>query len=496
MDIDIPRSEFDQLVEKTLELWHVPGLAVAVIKDEQVILCQGFGLRNIAGSLPVTPATLFQIGSCTKAITALSIGLLVDAFKLEWDKPVKNYLPSFKMWDDFATERITPRDLLTHRSGLPGHDMLWYASDFRRREILERLRYLEPTCDLRYTFQYQNMMYMVAGLLVEEITGMSWEQFVQTQIFDRLGMVHSNFSTEISQQSCDFALPYFYRDGQLKEIPFLTQAGEGEDSATGPAGEIWSNIGDMAKWLKVHLNGGKIGEQPFISAAALEELHAPQIFVDNPAAKKWFGGEFHSYGMGWTMRAHKGHLLMEHDGMRDGFYALTSMMPHAGIGIVALSNCDTYYNPVRNNLVPNIITYTLYDLLLGLEPTDWNFHTQSVCEELTDAVRSCQGLSVTERKRNAPLSHPLHEYLGEYEHPGYGVVSIRKIGEQLQIVINNKLTLPLEHFHYDIFEVVFDGMVNQRQKISFLTDLQGDIAQVAMRMEPRVKDIFFTRLPN
>jgi CubicO group peptidase (beta-lactamase class C family) len=340
------------------------------------------------------------------------------------------------------------------------------------------------------------MMYMVAGLLVEEITGSSWEHFIQTQIFDRLGMDHSNFSTETTQQSSDFAVPYFYRNGQLKEIPFLKQAGEGENSATGTVGEIWSNISDMVKWLHIHLNGGKIGEQSLISAANLEQMHTPQIFVDNPLAKKWYGGEFNSYGLGWGMRAHKGHFLMEHDGMRDGFYALTSMMPRAKIGIVALSNCDAYYNPVQSNLVPNIVTYTLYDRLLGLEPTDWNVLMKTVYDELSDAAGPYQDQHATGAKHNAPPSHQLQSYLGNYEHPGYGVVSIRTVGEQLQIVINEKLTLPLEHYHYDIFEVIFDEVVDQRQKISFFTDLQGNIAQVAIKMEPRVNDIIFTRLPN
>ena len=190
MEQNLSHREFYELkkfFEKTLELWHVPGLALAVLKDGEVILCEGYGLRQIGNSAPITSETLFPIASCTKAFTAMSLGLLVDAGKLDWDTPVKHYLPAFQMWDPFATERLTPRDLLAHRSGLPGHDMMWYASNFDRREILARLRYLEPTCDLRSTFQYQNLMYSVAGVLVEEITGSSWEDFVQAQIFDCLG---------------------------------------------------------------------------------------------------------------------------------------------------------------------------------------------------------------------------------------------------------------------------------------------------------------------
>lgn len=493
MDVKFPESEFKEFVDKTLELWHVPGLAVAVIKDGQVILCEGFGFRNVTHALPVTSETLFPLASCTKAFTAMSVGLLVDAGKLEWDKPVKDYLPTFKLWDPFATERMTPRDLLSHRSGLPSHDMIWYASNFRRCEIFDRLRYLEPSCDLRCTFQYQNIMYMVAGILVEEIAGISWEQFVQTQIFDRVGMDHSNFSTETTQQTSDYAMPYFYRDSQSNEIPFFKQ--DGENCGTGPAGEICSCARDMAKWLQVHLNRGKVGDKSLISEANLEQMHTPQIFVDDPLARNRYGYEFTSYGLGWGMRSHKGRFLVEHDGMTDGFYALASFMLRQKTGVIALSNCDAYYNPVQSNLVPNIVTYTLYDRLLGLEPTDWNALMKTVYDELSDASRHNQEPPTTKRILHAPPTHPIESYLGDYGHPGYGAVSIRKVGEQVQIVINDKLTLPLEHYHYDIFEAVFE-VVNQRLKISFFTDLQGNIAQVAIPMEPKVKEVIFTRLPN
>lgn len=269
MKKELVLGEIKDLIEKTLDLWHVPGLAVAVVQDGQVILCDGFGLRNVAQSLSVTAETLFPIASCTKAFTAMSMAMLVDAGLLEWDKPVKKYLPDFKMWDAFATERLTPRDCVSHRSGLPGHDMLWFGSNFNRREILERLRYLEPTCDLRTTFQYQNLMFAVAGVLVEEIAGISWEQFVQTRIFNRLGMNRTNFSTETTQHSSDFAMPYLVRQGQFKEIPF--QKHNGEESGTRPAGGICSCVKDMAKWVQLQLNKGKMGDDLLVFDARLIE---------------------------------------------------------------------------------------------------------------------------------------------------------------------------------------------------------------------------------
>ena len=202
-------------IKKTMALWHVPGLALAVVKDGQVILSEGYGLRNIDPPLPVTPHTLFPIASCTKAFTTMALSMLVDAGKLDWDRPVKASMPTLKLWDAFATERITARDLVTHRSGLPGHDMMWFATQLNRREIVQRLQYLEPTCDLRSRFQYQNLMFMLAGLLLEEIAGSTWQQFVQTRILDPLGMDQTGFSTRLMQQFPDHGAPYRYRSGCL-----------------------------------------------------------------------------------------------------------------------------------------------------------------------------------------------------------------------------------------------------------------------------------------
>lgn len=485
-------NELKEFIERTLELWHVPGLSLAVVKDGQLILCEGYGVRDLAGPAPVTPETLFPIASCTKAFTVMSLGLLIDAGQLDWDKPIRHYLPAFQMWDAFATEHLTPRDLLAHRSGLPGHDMMWYASNFDRREIFARLRYLEPTCGLRTNFQYQNLMYGVAGLLVEEITGIPWEDFVQKEIFDRLGMCSSNFSTTTTQGSSDFAGPHLYWNGRLTGIPFQKQ--DAKNHGTGPAGNICSCAADMAKWLRVHLDGGRMGDGVLISEGTLAQMHTPQIFFDDKEGRTRYGYEFTSYGLGWCLRSHKGQYLVEHDGMTDGFYSLAAFMPRHNMGVVALSNADAYYSPVQSNLAPNVIAYTLFDRLLGLEPADWNGLMKSGCEEREAALR--QYLSehaAAEAKVEAPPSHPLDAYLGEYSHPGYGVVSIEKAGENLRMVINGKLTLPLEHCYYDIFDAVFEA-IEQRQKISFLTDLQGNIYQVVCAMEPKVKEITFTRV--
>ena len=484
MDSTFLISELPDFIQQTQELWHVPGSAVAVVKDGQVILCEGFGLRNMSKEMPVTADTLFPIGSCTKAFTAICIGLLVDEGKLEWDKPLRDYLPTFKLQDNFASEHMTPRDLLCHRSGLPRHDLLWRDSNYTRKEMFDRLKYLELSRDFRSTFQYNNIMFMVAGLLVEEVSGMTWEDFVKQRIFDVVDMPRTNTSTSATQKDANHSQPYMYRYDQLKEIPFFEAD---ENQATGPAGAIVSCVSEMARWLVVHTNGGKIGDKQFISANNLAEMHKPHIFTDDVQERLRFGFEFSSYGLGWFLNSNKGQVLVWHTGHLDGFSSLVSFLPHHNLGVVVLSNGYGEY-------IPNTISYTIYDRLLGLEPTDWNSKYKELHDEMLKAEDQSKQQTAQE-KRQVPPSHPIDDYLGEYEHPGYGIYSIRKDGANLQLVANDKMVLELEYYHYDIFNATHET-IDYPLVLSFNTDYKGNIAGFYTQLEPMVKKIYFTRLAD
>src|SRR6185436_12651487 len=206
---------FDIFVEQAMKDWKVPGLALAVVKDGQIVYAKGYGYRDVKNGLKVTPETLFAIGSCSKAFTAAAIGILVDEGKLEWDKPVKTYLPDFMLWDEYASAHLTVRDLLTHQSGLPRHDLMWYGSPLSRQEIFERLRYLEPSAPLHAKYQYNNLMFMTAGLLLERVAGLTWEEFVRQRIFAPLGMKNSNTSVVDAQKAADYSLPYGEEKGEV-----------------------------------------------------------------------------------------------------------------------------------------------------------------------------------------------------------------------------------------------------------------------------------------
>src|SRR5580658_3208676 len=211
---------FDAFANQELRDWKCDGVAIAIVQDGKVILSKGYGLRDVKKNLPVTEKTLFAIGSATKSFTVTSLGTLVEQGKLDWDKPVRDYLPDFRMWDQFATERMTTRDLVTHRSGLPRHDLMWYNSPFSRQELFERLRYLEPNKDFRTTFQYQNLMFMTAGYLGGHVAGTTWEQLVRKAIFKPLKMTSSNFSITDSQKSADFSQPYKVANDVVVDVPF------------------------------------------------------------------------------------------------------------------------------------------------------------------------------------------------------------------------------------------------------------------------------------
>ena len=469
----------DKFITERMEEWKVPGLAISVVQDGRLVYSQGFGFRNIEKNLPVTPQTLFAIGSCSKAFTAATMGILVDEGKLEWNKPVKDYIPTFRLKDTFATERMTPLDLVCHRSGLPRHDPMWYNSSASRKELFDRLRYLEPSEDFRTTYQYQNLMFMSAGFLVGQIAGTSWERFVRNQIFMPLGMSSSNFSVNDSQKSPDFALPYMEKDDKVIEIPFRNI------DTMGPAGSINSNVTDMASWILLNLNKGKIGDQQIISESSLREIHSPQMI----SSKSYrYDESFYSmYGMGWGITSYRGHLRLSHGGGIDGFTAQVILLPRDNIGMVILTN-------MNGSRLPPIIAYNVIDRLLGLDEVDWNSRYKKHVEEGRERAEKAKAEKDKDRKPDTQPSHPLEDYAGDYEHPGYGVLSVGKDGGRLNATYNS-IPYTGKHYHYDMFEFTYE-MFDISFKINFLTDVKGNIGSLSVQLEEAVEPAIFTKMPE
>jgi len=473
---------FDLFVKEAIKAWEVPGLALAIVKNGQIILVQGFGFRDVEGKLPVTPKTLFAIGSCTKAFTTFVMGTLVDDGKLDWDAPVRNYIPEFRMHDRVATELITPRDLVTHRSGLPRHDLVWYNATISRKQIVDRLPYLEPSESFRSKFQYNNIMFMTAGYLVERVTGKSWEDTVRLRIFEPLGMTGSNFSVKDSQKAADFAKPYEDRDDKVVEIPFR------DISTVGPAGSINSNVEDMSRWLIIHTHKGKIDGKQIISAAVLADIHSPHMTTGALQERPEIAPA--GYGLGWSVDDYRGHRRVHHGGGIDGFTTMTTLFPEDGLGLIVVAN-------MGGTSLTEMVTRHAADRLLGLSTIDWSGEELGKKAKNKAASKEAKSKKDTVRRPGTTPAHPLDEYAGDYENPGYGIVKIELRDGKLTFTYNG-IEAPLAHWHYE----VFSGLKNSKdpafedQKVQFQTNVKGYVEGLAVAFEPSVKPIVFTIKPD
>jgi YD repeat-containing protein len=481
-------GDFDDYVNQALKDWKVPGAAVAVVQGDKVILLKGYGYRDLEKQLPVTPDTLFAIGSITKSFTVTALGMEMDEGKVDWDKPVRDFLPTFKMYDPVLTEQMTIRDLITHRSGLPRHDMVWYSSDFPREDIIRRLQYLEPNKPLRSTFQYNNLMFMTAGYIAGLLNGKSWEDTVRERILAPLGMAGTNFSLKDSQSSPDFAQPY--RKGndvkaEVKRMPFDEQCPD--RCAVGPAGEINSSVADMSRYVLFHLSNGKLAGKPLLSENNSIQMQIPQMVLQfTPSYKE--ESEV-SYGMGFFISQYRGHKRVEHGGNLDGFSAELAFLPNDGIGVIVLTNLD-------GTGLPNAIAYNVFDRLLGLDQTPWSQRYLQQEIKGRESEQEAKNKGYVPHKTDTHPSHDIKVYVGDYGHPGYGVVSIIADGSGFKLKIN-KITESVAHLHYDVFQVPdapFDPFA--KLKVSFFSDSNGDISSLTLPLETNVKDIVFTRLPD
>jgi CubicO group peptidase (beta-lactamase class C family) len=481
-------------VEETLDAWKVPGAAVALIKDDTVVLCEGFGKRDREAGLPVTADTLFPIASVTKSFTALSIGLLVDEGRLAWDTPVREFLPSFRLNDPVASERVTPRDLLCHRTGLPRHDMTWFASDFDRPQLMARLHHLTLSRDLRTAFQYNNLMFMAAGYLVGEIAGASWETFVRQRLFAPLGMSRSNNSTVTTAADPDHATGYVDIEDVIQPRPYHEQ--DAERHGVGPAGNICSSARDLARYVRMHLAGGRLDGTQIVSEATVAETHQPQMIMP-PLGRMdaEMGVSMPSYGLGWMINAWQGRRLVQHGGGMPGISTLITLLPDAGIGAVVLTN-------VSGVPVPTILALSLMERLLGTEPLiDYSGIIRPFFDEGKAGIKTGKEKSEEDRLPDAPPSRPLIAYCGDYEHPGYGVATVEladATGAEkggLRLVLNDKLAFALAPYHYDVFEAHHEPL-DIRYKATFAGDAQGRLASLSLPLEGTVPDIVFTHLPD
>ena len=472
----------DTMLEQALKTFEVPGMAVAVVKGSEVIYIRGFGLRDVEKNLPVTPETLFAIGSSTKAFTTFTLGTLVQEGKVDWDTPVREYLPGFRMHEDTITDRLTVRDLVTHRSGLPRHDALWYNNqDIRRGELVQRLRYLPLSADLRQKFQYNNLMFLTAGYLTEQLTGKTWEEAVTAQVLTPLGMTRTQFDVKRSAADPDAAQPYERREEKIVKVPFRPIGN------MGPAGSINSTANDMTRWLIVQADSGRLDGKQVLDSAIVEDMHKVHMPIETESRSPEVVRT--GYAMGWFVETYRGHLRVQHGGNIDGFSAMVSLLPRENIGVVALAN-------LSGTPLPELACRLIQDRLLKLDAKDWIGEAAARKAKGEAAEKEAKTKKYAVRRTGTKPAHTLEEYAGEYVHPGYGTWKVGLEKGQL-VATYNGIGAPLEHWHYEVFNALKgEDPIFEDTKYTFRTDVRGQVDALLVSMEPMVADAVFAKKPD
>ncbi len=484
VSIEAQLKGFDQYMAQVFKDWNVPGMGVGIVVKDKLVFAKGYGYRDYDKKLPYTPTTLQPIASNTKLFTATAAGLLVSEGKLDWDKPVRQFVPSIQFYNDELNQTVTIRDMLSHRTGITRHDLIWYKSDFSPKELFERLKYLEPSQAIRTTFLYNNMMYAGAGYAIELLSGKPWDAFVRERILGPLGMTSTVFTIEDLEASPDHGVPYTERrEGtKLDPIPYYR-----EQSGVAPAGAIVSNVVDLSKWLIAQMNGGTVNGKQVIPADVIQQTLAPSIALPNTGLLVRGYGELlnSAYGMGRWTASYRGHLLAYHGGDINGFHSQISMMPYDSIGVIVLVIGD-HAAPLYN-----VVSYNIYERLLGMSLTPWSERLNTIRLKNKETDQQARAKAGADRVAGTHPSHSLDAYLGEYAHPAYGVVSIGKGDSAGTLRFEfHKITLPLTHFHYDRFDTP-DDEENGKWSVNFITNPQGEVDQLEMSLDEAA--VSFTR---
>ncbi len=473
-------AEMDAYVARAVKDWHVAGLSIAVVKDGRIVFAKGYGVRELGKPEPVDTSTMFAIASTTKAMTAVAVGMLVDEGKLSWDDPVTKHLPSFQLYDPYTTREITVRDLLTHRAGLGNADYLWDVADLPTAEIMSRMRLVKPAYSLRSGFIYQNVMYMMAGEVVRAVSGMPWERFVATRLFQPMGMKSAVARLSLVPAGANVASPH-YRFG-ADTVRVITNT---VTQSVGSAGAVWAPVSDMARWMLFLLDSGMVSGKRLLKPATYAELFTPQVivppdeFYPTMALTKphWM-----TYGLGWFQHDYQGRMLSFHTGSLAGMVAIAGLIPDERFGVFVQANVD--HAEVRHALM-----YKAIDLYLGNPQRDWSRDFFAIYEARRARADSARRVAEQKRIRGTRPSLGLSKYAGVYEDPLLGRAIVTEQSGKLRIEAGRSYHGPLEHWQYDTFRVRYD---DRWQGADIITFTIGD----GVASELRVSGFTLVRVPD
>lgn len=467
---DAPLQGFDDYVNRAIKDWEVPGVAIAVVKDDKVVFAKGYGVRELGKTDPVTVNTIFAIGSSSKAFTATALAMLADEGKLKWDDSATKYLSGFQLYDPYVTRELTVSDLLSHRVGLERGDRLWYATSYDRSEVLRRIRFLKPASSFRSRFGYQNIMFLAAGQIIPSITGKSWDDFVRERIFAPLGMNSSNTSISVFKDVKDLASPHAKINDKVKPIAYRLI------DNIGPAGSINSNVTDMAQWLRLQLNNGKFQDKQLVSAANIKEMQAPHTIIPLEGLYTAIYPEAHflNYGMGWFLSDYRGRKMVEHGGAIDGMRAAVAMLPEEKLGVVVLGN-------MNGSILPQMLANRVFDMYLvpGKE-RDWSGELLKTLKTLEAQGKAAQKKLEDGRAKNTTPSLALEKYAGDYTDEMYGDMKITFENGVLKAQFGPYFNGTLEHWHYDTFRVKWQDEMEGQSFINFKLNSQGKVETMSL----------------
>ena len=477
----------DQTAETIRADYNVPGLALAIVKEDALIAANGYGLCRMDGAQPVDENTRFGIASISKSFTALALGMLVDEGKIHWSDPVTRYLPSFQLWDACASPAFTILDCLVHRSGLPevAGGTLWYGTVLNRDQVIAGMRHLQPVSSFRSTYAYQNITYLVAGQIIPAVTGMSWDEFVQTRIFAPLGMRHSTTSIHDPGLDDNIAQPHVQVNGRLTPVPLRSY------DNVGPAAAINTTAVDLAAYARLLLNNGFFAGRQLYSPQIARDLWTPHTFIpiagDTPAGYAPFTPRFHNaYALGWVIQDIPGQAQkkVQHSGGIDGLRSLLTLIPDEKLAIIALANNETP--------APLIMTQVILDQYWGCEESSW---VAAALEEWQQREGKKNNPIQIEQMRGTSPSLPLDRYAGQYISQLIGSIEIQCAEEQLSLSFPNAPTFKarLSHWHYDTFHLTWEDSLIPDGLLTFILDAAGSSAEIRLE-QTNLLDLDFSEL--
>lgn len=470
-----PLDGFDAYVAKAMTEWQTPGLSVAIVEDGKVVFNKGYGVRKQGGADTVDADTVFAAGSISKTFTSAAVASLVARDQMRWDDRVIDHLPDFRLYDPYVTREIRLRDLLSHRSGLPRGEMLWYYSTFDRREILRRLRYLKPKAGFRDRFGYQNLMFVAAGEAVAAVAGKSWDAYVSERFLTPLGMTST--TTSVTTLGDNAATPHARVDGKFQPIAWLNV------DNIAAAGGVNSTANDLAKWMRFHLADGEANGMPLLRAADVTEMRSPQTIIPVTAARRAAIPHTlsRSYGLGWYLEDYRGARLAYHGGRIDGMSSRLTLVPERKLGIAVLTNRG------RSSLA-DALTFRLLDAYLGVPETsarDWSGDLLKLAEDHFDNRDDRRQDLLAQRVPETKPSLPLDKYAGSYDNEVYGGMDVSLNDGSLTLKRNPEAVATLTHFNYDTFLARFSSPALRDRLVTFELDKLGRVAALDLEFEDR-----------